>query len=163
VEADWGRIDAMAREVQTHDGYPPWLPADDVPAFIVSPDALEAWVAEVDGRLAGHVALHRRSSDPVMTLASEVLGRPAEQLGVVARLLVARDARNQGVGRALLATATDAAWVRGLWPVLDVVTEFDPAIALYESAGWTRLGRVSFSLPDGSELAELVYAAPSSP
>jgi GNAT superfamily N-acetyltransferase len=162
-EADQAQIDAMARDVQLHDGYPPWLGQDDLLAFIVSPDALEAWVAVADGRVAGHAALHATSSDPVMELASTALDRPAAQLGVVARLLVDREARGQGIGRSLLATAASAAAARGLWPVLDVVITFKSAIELYESAGWTRLGQVTFRLPDGTDLDELVFAAPSGP
>jgi hypothetical protein len=44
--------------------------------------------------------------------------------------------------------------------VLDVVTTYAPAVALYERAGWKRLGTIGYPMPDGSTIAEHVYAAP---
>jgi hypothetical protein len=35
-----------------------------------------------------------------------------------------------------------------------------PPSILYERAGWRRLGKVSFTLPDGSQLEEYVYCEP---
>ena len=139
------------------DGYPPYLPGD-LRDFILSP-AIDAWVAEVDGRVAGHVALHERSTDAVMALASVATGRPVDHIAVVARLAVAPDHRRQGIGRALLHTAAETARVRGRWPVLDVVTRFAGAIALYEGCGWRRAGEVTLRL--GNEaFRELVFLGP---
>jgi len=54
-------------------------------------------------------------------------------------------------------------------PILDVWMELEPAISLYERAGWNRLGEVTFSFrrpcgPDclhsGSSIRSLVYSAP---
>ena len=148
----------IAADVYLKDGYPFYLPSSLI-AFLVDNDALAGWVAESDDTVVGHVALHRRSSDPVMQLASEVLGQPEEDLAVVARLLVDPHARGTRVGRTLLATAASAAAGRGMTPILDVAKRFSPAIALYESAGWQRLGEVNVHFPEG-EVDEYVYAAP---
>jgi GNAT superfamily N-acetyltransferase len=123
------------------------------------PDALGAWVAEDEGRVVGHVALHPHSSNEVMEIASLAVGRPPEQLGVVARLLVETPLRGRGLGRTLLSAACDDAFTRGLWPILDVATRFREAIHLYESCGWLCAGQVKVCLPDGSELEEFVYVA----
>jgi hypothetical protein len=41
-----------------------------------------------------------------------------------------------------------------------VVEEHRAAISLYESCGWTRVGRVEWRLPGDLPLRELVYLAP---
>ncbi len=156
---DLDALEKVAQAVHLLDGYPVYL--GDVRSFLVSDDTLSAWVAEEGGQVAGHVALRRRSFDAVMATASAALALPTERLGVVARLFVAPGQRGKGLGRALLATASQAAWAEGLWPVLDVATRYQSAIALYESCGWTCTGSVVFRAPDGWEVDELVSVGPS--
>ncbi|HEY7917772.1 MAG TPA: GNAT family N-acetyltransferase [Acidimicrobiales bacterium] len=160
TKEDLGRCTQLAQEVQSVDGYPPYLQKGELAPFIRSSDAMAVWVAENDGDLIGHVALHARSSDAVMDLASAVADRPPDRFGVVARLFVSPEARGRGVGRILLHTAEAHALGLGLYPILDVVTRFRSAIALYEQCGWTRAGTVTLALPDGSALDEFVYFAP---
>jgi len=76
---------------------------------------------------------------------------------------------NRGLGRKLLEAAVEAAIAIGRHPILDVWTELDGAIALYERAGWLRLGEVTFAFseacgPDclhtSNSLRSYVYSAP---
>ena len=159
-EEDLATCLALAAAVHDLDGYPPRHPGGDFKRFLISSDALGAWVAESEAGLAGHVALHFRSSTPVMELASSKLGLPAEQLGVVARLFVDPARRRGGVGHALLETAAAEARRRGLRPILDVSVALPKAVALYESAGWRRLGQVEVRFGSGDTLVEYVYSAP---
>jgi GNAT superfamily N-acetyltransferase len=145
--------------VHRSDGYPPYLPGE-LRAFLVRPEALGAWVAEVDGSIVGHVALHKTTGQEAMELASSLSGRARDGLGVVSRLLVAPAARGQGVGRGLLLTSAEHARSLGLAPMLDVATHFGHAIHLYETNGWTRIGEVSTQISDGSTLDEYVYLSP---
>ena len=149
----------MATIIQDLDGYPTPRPLD-LREFLVSPDALGAWVAERDGQVVGHVALHRCSTPEVLEMASRALTRPVDQLGVVARLLVSPDARRENIGRTLLNTASSEATRHGLWPILDVVTTFEAAVNLYERCGWERVGRVTFRFHDGGSVEEFVYLGP---
>jgi GNAT superfamily N-acetyltransferase len=149
----------LVREVHAADRYPRFLPAD-IAAFLALTDPYGCWVADRDGEVAGHVALVPRSLPAAMELAASTLGQPEEQLAVVARLLVSPRARGQGAGRLLLAAATAAAAERGLRPVLDVDTALTQAIALYESAGWTRAGEITVRWSDGRTLPEYVYLGP---
>jgi GNAT superfamily N-acetyltransferase len=144
------------------DGYPPRL-ADDLHAFMTSPGAIDVWVAEHDGQIVGHIALHTTSSVEVMELASCATGQPAAQLCVIARLLVAPTVRRTGVAQTLLATATHAAHARGLWPVLDVATQFVGAIRLYETAEWVCAGKVTARIPRADPLDEFVFLGPGPP
>lgn len=156
---DGAALEAIAIETHTHDGYPKYLPGD-LRSFIVDPGALMAWVAEVDGAVVGHVALHPRSVQAVMNIALGATGLREDQVAVVARLLVSPSARGMGIGRALLEHATSAAVRLGRRAILDVVDEHLAAIALYERAGWTRVGQVDWNLPDGRPLREFVYISP---
>ena len=55
----------------------------------MSGDGLGAWVAELDGEVVGHVALHRSSLPVVMGRAREALrAASGDELAVVARLIV---------------------------------------------------------------------------
>ncbi len=108
------------------------------------------------------MALHRNSMPGVIALASETLGVAAGQLGVVARLMVAPEARRQGIAQALLAHVTQKTLDRGLCPVLDVVTVHTAAIAMYDALGWRRAGIVTSQLAEGS-FDEIVYFAPEGP
>lgn len=70
----------------------------------------------------------------------------------VAKMLVHRSARRQGVAQRLMQAVDDAARAAGRWVlVLDTVTGGD-AERLYERAGWQRVGSVpNYALmPDGS-------------
>ncbi|MFE6743498.1 GNAT family N-acetyltransferase [Streptomyces tubercidicus] len=109
---------AVLAEVHTHSGYPHHWPDD--PARWLTPDGLTAaWVAETDGRIAGHAALCGPE---------------------VSRLYVAPAARGAGLGARLLRAVETEAAARGLRPVLEVKTTDASAIALYERLGWRRRG-----------------------
>jgi GNAT superfamily N-acetyltransferase len=159
TEGDLDACERIARATHELDNYPVYLPGD-LRSFLASPDAIAAWVAEVGGDVVGHVALHRRSTGPVMDLAREVTGLPADRLGFAARLVVDPGTRRVGVGRTLLKTAASEATRRGLQPVLDVVTQHQSAIRLYENAGWILAGKVALQLGDLPQLEELVYLGP---
>ena len=155
IDADLDVLVEIANEVRDRDGYPG--KGTDLRSFLSSGDALASWVALVDGAIAGHVALHSESLPVVMDAAATVADPP---FGVVARLFVSPAARRCGVGRALLDVATDEARSRGLRPILDVVTAYSPAVALYESAGWQSAGEVTMRFADGFTLQSFVFVSP---
>jgi GNAT superfamily N-acetyltransferase len=159
AEADLDGCIRLAEKVHETDGYPVYFP-DGLRQFIASPDAISSWVVEERGEIVGHVALHRRSTDPVMAMATDALGQPCERIGVVARLLVDPELRREGLGRLLLHTAAQDALARDLWPILDVVTKHTGAVGLYESCGWIRAGQVTMKIREGLEFEEVVFLAP---
>lgn len=160
LQGDRPSLERLARVIHDRDGYPLYLPTD-LQGFLVSSDAYGAWVAEQDGELLGHVALHERSWDGVMEVGRRETGLSDDGLAVIARLLVSPSARRRGVGRALLQTATREAWDRGLCPILDVAVTYQAANRLYEAEGWRRLGTVRFPMPGGHAVDEHVYVAPT--
>ena len=158
TEEDLGACVALATEVQRLDGYPSFVGDAGLGAFVAPDDALGAWVAELDGELEGNVLLRPRSAPPSVLLAADALAVEPSRLGFVARLMVAPHARRRGVARRLLDVAVREARRQGLVPVLDVVTSDVAAIALYEAAGWQRLGELVVTMRDGRDLALLVFA-----
>jgi GNAT superfamily N-acetyltransferase len=152
-----GCVELLER-VHRSDGYPLKWP-DDPAAFVTSPEEVGAWVAEINGGIAGHVALHGVAMEPWFALASEATGLGATGLAVVSRLFVSPTARRAGVATALLAQAVAAAYQRGQRAVLDVGANLTGSVALYESAGWSRLGDIVYSYA-GVELDAYVYLGP---
>ena len=81
-------------------------------------------VAERDGQAVGYVGCQ--------TVLDE---------GYITNVAVSPDARRQGIARALIAKLTDEARAAGLAVVtLEVRASNAPAIALYEGAGFVRVG-----------------------
>lgn len=150
----------IVADTRSADGYPPWLPDGDLAAFVFGHEVLCAWVAEAGTHVVGHVALHPYTADAAMELATRHLHRPADEVAVVARLMVASSWRRRGVATRLLDLAVDEAVALGRWPVLDVAAHLSDAIRFYEASGWLLAGPATLELPDGSTLESLVYVAP---
>jgi GNAT superfamily N-acetyltransferase len=127
-------------QVHLADGYPtnwPEHPAE----WLTGGAPIGAWVAELGGRVAGHVALCRSAAgDVAPALWSRREGVPVDEVAVVSRLFVAPGARGHGLGALLLARVVAEAGQLGLHPVLDVVAYDTSATALYERTGWRFLG-----------------------
>jgi ribosomal protein S18 acetylase RimI-like enzyme len=162
LDADIDQCVRIAAAVQENDGYPGRRPRN-LRAFLTTSDGLSAWVADDNGRIAGHVAVHRESLPVVMAKAAAYVNLEPDQLAVVARLIVDPEMRRLGVGRALLEAGADAARRHGRHPILDVATHYEAAIALYDSCSWRNAGEVTMVFGDGTELQSFVYVAPPAP
>ncbi|MEU1119075.1 MULTISPECIES: GNAT family N-acetyltransferase [unclassified Streptomyces] len=146
--------------VHKADGYPVIWP--DRPAeWLVGAGGLGAWVAELDGRVVGHVGLARPGAgDEAAAVWSERAGPEAGAAGVVSRLFVAPDARGHGIGALLMGRVVREARARGLHPVLDVVSSDTAAAALYARLGWQLLAVAEQQWRPGLRVALHCYAAP---
>jgi enamine deaminase RidA (YjgF/YER057c/UK114 family)/GNAT superfamily N-acetyltransferase len=148
-------------QVHRRDGYPRYLgrgPRD----FLLARHETGAWVCELDGRVVGHVALHRAGDDPVLEVARQATGLAADELAVVARLFVSPGHRRLGIGRALLDVAAEQARAGGRRAVLDVADDVAgaPAAALYAGAGWSPAGATTFRFRSGATLDVRVWLSP---
>ncbi|WP_314219465.1 GNAT family N-acetyltransferase [Streptomyces zaehneri] len=154
LPADLDGCVAVLALVHTHSGYPVDLP--ERPATWLTPATLlAAWVAELDGRIVGHVGLCGAGKQDVA--ASLWDGREAP--AVISRLYVSPEVRGHGVGAALLARAVGSARGRELHPVLDVVAA-DPAVSFYERLGWRLLGTADQRWGPTRTVSVRCYAAP---
>ncbi|MBO3741212.1 GNAT family N-acetyltransferase [Actinoplanes flavus] len=158
--ADDAACAALLRRVHARDGYPLFLPPEDVAGFLRPESERIAWVAEHDGGIVGHVALHCPPEDPTLSAASTATGLPPDRLALLARLFTAPEVRRAGLGRALLRHATGHAPLLGRRAVLDVGMSLPKAVALYESEGWSRAGELHIPLDEGPMLDLWVYVSP---
>ncbi|WAL96496.1 GNAT family N-acetyltransferase [Streptomyces sp. Je 1-369] len=153
--------------VHKADGYPVNWP-DEPGTWLEGADAIGAWVAELDGRVVGHVALSRPGPGDAApglwgreeAVTEAVAVTEAEAVAVMSRLYVAPDARGHGIGALLMGRALREARGRGLRPVLDVVSSDRSATALYERMGWQLLGVVEQEWEPGQRVVLHCYAAP---
>ncbi|MGW3104764.1 GNAT family N-acetyltransferase [Streptomyces sp. NPDC001100] len=148
-------------EVHAHDGYPVNWP-DRPGEWLTHGPSLGAWVAELEGRLVGHVCLAPAGEDDLApVLWGERTGVPSGTTAVVGRLFVAPEARGHRIGALLIGRAVREARRHGLHPVLDVVTTDTAAAALYERLGWELLATVEQRWSPQQTVAVSCYAAPS--
>ena len=156
--ADLPACVASLRRVHEASGYPSRWP-DDPAGWLTPRTMVAAWVAEYDGEIAGHVALVRGLNVECLLRAT---GLPVEALGGIVRLYVDPGFQRLGLARALLGTAAGAAADHDLKPVLDVVADSAPAVALYERAGWQLAGiqPATWTDPDGTVPVIRCYVGP---
>ncbi|KVD79118.1 GNAT family N-acetyltransferase [Burkholderia ubonensis] len=125
--------------------------------------AARFWRQVADGVIRGEriLLVAERADGRVVGTVQLITALPENQphRADVAKMLVHRDARRQGVGARLMAAADDAARAAGKAVlVLDTVTGSDAA-RLYERAGWQRVGDVpNYALmPDGRYCATTFF------
>lgn len=147
-------------DVHAADRYPADWPAR--PGTWLTPEGLlAAWVAEADGRIAGHIGLSRSGpGDAAPGLWSHRTGGRPELTAVIGRLFVAPGARGRHLGAQLLASAVAHARALGLHPVLDVLSTDTAALTLYHRLGWTLLGTTHQHWPSGRTVEVHSFAAP---
>lgn len=108
--------------------------------------AVAWWEGRAPAVAAGHLAVWaaldgRDRVVGTVGIAFAFPGKPnSRHRAELVKLMVHRDVRGQGVGRALLTVAEEAAAAAGI-TLLHLDTETDsPAEHLYRTAGWTRAG-----------------------
>lgn len=119
---------------------------EEAAAFWRSSLAHRTWVARVDGRLAGCVQL-----------VPATLPNGAHR-AEVAKLLVHRAFRGQGVATALMAHVEQEALAQGRWLLMLDTETGSPAERLYLRLGWQRLGVVQdHAVQPGGSLAPTTF------
>jgi phosphinothricin acetyltransferase len=96
-----------------------------------SPDEFPLWVAEIDGEIAGWLSFH------------EFIPRPAYRGATEISIYVHDKFRRRGIGRGLLRTAiADAPRLKARALLGSVLGQNEASLALFESAGFERWGRL---------------------
>jgi len=148
--------------VHARDQYPLLWP-DDAITWLSPRGIIAAWVAERNGSVLGHVALHHPGRDGGGVEWLESLGLCPSQIAWISRLFVDPAARRRGLGSYLLNAALRHASRLGLRAALEVVETDRDAIALYERYGWIRVQSRAWILPSGAKTLVHSYLAPAEP
>lgn len=99
------------------------------------PPVVQAWVAEVEGRVVGHVAVMRPRGEDAVALPRARSADDEHRTAVLARLYVVREARGRAAGGSLRRAAMEYARQHELRLVLDVMTKDTGAVRLCERLG----------------------------
>lgn len=146
-------------EVHATDGYP--VEGVDQPkAWLRSPNVIASWVGEFGGAIVGHVALMHPQGEEAVSLWTQQSGDSEDEIAVLARLFVVREARKHAVGERLIQAAMSYGNQHGLSLVLDVMTKDAAAIRLYERLGWREIGRAPHPYGEGQSIEAVCYVAP---
>lgn len=140
TDADLPGAAAALVEVHATNGYPV-EGVDDPQAWLTSGALIRAWVAELNGRIVGHVAISKpQSDDAAATMWTSSRQGAGDTVAVLGRLFVLTAARGHSLGERLMRAAGDYAHKSGLRLVLDVMDKDAAAIRLYERLDWRRIG-----------------------
>lgn len=134
-----GAVAALV-EVHATDGYP----VEGVARpreWITSSAVVQAWVAEVDRRIVGHVAVMRPQGEDAVALWCTQSSDDERRIGVLARLYVVREARGRAAGESLMRAAMAYARQRELRLVLDVMAKDTGASASTNASAGSRSAR----------------------
>jgi GNAT superfamily N-acetyltransferase len=155
VESDIPESAAGLVRVHATDGYP--VEGVSRPEAWLTPSGiLNAWVAEVAGRIVGHVAVSRPNDEEAVSLWLSQSGTDEEKVGVLARFFVIPEARKKAVGGSLMHAAVDYAQDSGIRLVLDVMAKDTAAIRLYTRLGWTRIGTAVHTFGEGRQTTQAI-------
>ncbi|QEU97590.1 GNAT family N-acetyltransferase [Streptomyces kanamyceticus] len=158
-DADLDEAATALVAVHAADSYP--VEGVDDPRGWLSPKGLiQAWVAEADSRIVGHVAISQAQAEEAVSLYREQAHTEA-QVGVLARLFVMPQARKRAVGERLVRAAVEYAHTNDLRLVLDVMTKDKAAIRLYERMGWQSIGDASHAYGEGQQMRAVCYVSPA--
>ncbi|SFF54222.1 Acetyltransferase (GNAT) family protein [Actinacidiphila alni] len=161
-DADIPGTAAALIEVHATDGYP--VEGVDQPEeWITPPTVIQAWVAEIDHRIVGHVAIMRPQGEDAVALWQKQTNGAGTEIAVLARLFVIREARGHSVGEELMRAAAAYAQQRGMRLVLDVMTKDTAAIRLYERLGWRPIGKAIHRYGDDQQINAICYVSPATP
>ena len=141
-DADLPLLAEILERQQPQTEYPfEWPLPYPVDQFIRRPAELRAWVAELDGMVVGHVAVHAVADDDLGRMWATAHAVSVDQLRCIGVLFADQRHAGRGIGSALLRTATDFAREDGCAPVLDVVAHHVAPLNLYRRRGWQEIGR----------------------
>jgi ribosomal protein S18 acetylase RimI-like enzyme len=162
ISTDIASAASALMTVHSTDGYP--VEGVAQPEKWLSPvGLLSAWVAVIDDRVVGHVAVAQPSTEEAVALWIERSGASSDSVGVLARLFVLPEARKKSVGELLVRATTEYAGNHGLRLVLDVMTKDRSAIRLYERLGWQQIGNIAHHFGEGQQIDALAYVSPEGP
>jgi len=158
ADADLDGCIRVLHKVYASDGYPV-QGIDNAKAFLTGDSLDQAWVAERDGQIVGHVAVSQATDDDV-SVALWRRQHPHDHLAVLGRLFVDPNKRAGGVASQLIAAALEWAKQAQVRLVMFGLIKDQAAIRLYERLGWSTFGSTTYHYDSGREMEAICFASP---
>lgn len=158
---DFDALITILHRVYKTTGYP--IEGIDKPKqYLTRGPTKEAWVAELDNRIIGHVTVRQGTEDNV-SVALWHERHPEDYTSVLSKLFVDPDSRGQGVATKLIEHVLS--WSRDETSRLlmfALIKDAD-AIRLYGRLGWSEYGRSSYHYGEGQQMEAVCFASPEMP
>ncbi|KAI0455847.1 acyl-CoA N-acyltransferase [Xylaria acuta] len=120
----------------------------------------QAWVAEDNGTIVGHVAMNEaRESHANVALWLEKHPQ-ATDIALLARLFVHPEARRRGAASMLVRAVEEAARSEGRRLLILALDKDQDAIRLYRRLGWEHYGATVFRWGEGNEMDAECFVSP---
>lgn len=157
TDADLDACIALLQHIQETDGYPQGI--GDLRKFLTSDKIQQAWVAESNGSIVGHISTGQATKDLAIDLW-KMLYPNDDSIAVLSRLFVLHEHRKEGVSDKLVEAAVSSNAEKGIRLLLWVVIANEAAIRLYDRLGWVRFGTTTYTFEDGRTMEAICFASP---
>ncbi|CZT16140.1 uncharacterized protein RCC_01981 [Ramularia collo-cygni] len=151
---------ACIQRVYAQDRYPV-QGVSNAKAFINGSAVQQAWIAESEGIIKGHVAASIAMESDV-SVALWWQKHPDDKIAVLGRLFVDPDSRGSGIAGRLIAQATAWANEKGIRLVLFALEKDRAAARVYQRLGWTQFGTQIYHYCDDQQMDALCFVSPAS-
>ncbi|CAK3919558.1 GNAT family N-acetyltransferase [Lecanosticta acicola] len=144
--------------VQKQDGYP--VAVADFRAFLTPKTLEQAWVAEHNGQIVGHISV---SAAQVGDVAVDLWRRrhPDDHIAALQRLFLAPEYRGCGLASKLIENAVHWSHQKGYRHLVLYALRKDlKAARLYDRLGWEHFDTGMFAYGDGQEMEALCFSSP---
>lgn len=132
----------------------------DLNYFLTNEKNQQAWVAEVNDEIVGHVSTSRIAHDPAMDLWKSLHPNDADSISLLSRLFVLPEYRKLGAGVKLMDAAVESNKKESNHLLLGVMANREAAIRLYDRLGWIRYGTTTYSLAMARKRTRFVSRVP---
>jgi predicted GNAT superfamily acetyltransferase len=166
TDADFPGLEKALRQCHAATGWP-LEGIQDAKSFLCDDQGLleQAWVAEYNGEIAGHIAINQPENDCSAVAKWVEQNGNDDRIAVVGRLFVNPVAKAKGVVRALSETVTQWSQDHDAQLIMYVVVWSAARVLAAEAMsarfGWQKYGDTFYMSPmDGRKIDAMCYAAP---
>lgn len=158
TEEDIDGCVSLLQHIQDTDGYPQGVV--NLREFLTKDYIEDAWIAESNGKIIGHISTGQPSEDLAVDLWKK--RHPGDNaVAVLSRLFIDSNYRNKGISDKLVEAAVSFNASKGMRLLLWVVVANEAAIRLYDRLGWTRFGSMTYTYEDGRTMQAICFASHS--
>ena len=149
----------VLRHVHADSGYPV-QGMDNAEAFLTEGRVKQAWIAEDDRHVIGHVAVSTATDDDVSVALWRNLHPDNDSIVILERLFVHPERHGGGIATQLIKTAMAWGLDAGCRLVLFALVKDQAAMNLYKRLGWHTFGKTNYHWGDGEHMEAICFVSP---